>query len=75
MHSSSKSMPTIFLRVAVSSTLPTFVTDTMIGSFNDSFKKSGRSIIPLLDEYLNVTVYCCCLLKNRGQFEKFFSLY
>ncbi|MBR1715505.1 MAG: LysR family transcriptional regulator [Treponema sp.] len=66
---------TDFETLLVSSTLPTFVTDTMIGSFNDSFKKSGRSIIPLLDEYLNVTVYCCCLLKNRGQFERFFSLY
>ena len=53
------------------STLPTFVTDAMLSQYG-SFQ--NRVAIPLLDDYLNLTVYCCCLKKNREFFEQFFAL-
>lgn len=63
---------TDFKTLISASTLPTFVTDSMVAEYKNS---CSRTIIPLLDEYLNVTVYCCCLKKNKAIFEKFFDLY
>ena len=53
------------------STLPTFMTDTMLETYGEI---KGRKVIPLLDERLNLTVYSCCLKKNRMRFERFFEL-